>query len=208
MNIQPVWKNVFASTTDNGLDDYFETLGNQFYDLYKSLKSNGDFQFYLTADQQEKFNEFFSQVQEKYLNLQGIDYIATIRRLGLITFRICMIFSALRILETGDNSNKMICEQRDFQATLDIIKVLVKHSSKVFGELPEEARPTRMNRKEKFLHALPKRFHRQKYLEIAKGLNTPAKTAEGYMTSFIKSNLIHREQQGNYINLTMEDCND
>ena len=90
-----------------------------------------------------------------------------------------MILSALRILETGDNSNKMICEQRDFQATLDIIKVLVKHSSKVFGELPEEeARPTRMNRKEKFLHALPKRFHRQKYLEVAKELNTPAKTAK------------------------------
>ena len=61
--------------------------------------------------------------------------------------------------------------------------------------------PTRMNRKEKFLHALPKRFNRQKYLEIAKELNTLAKTAEGYMTSFIKPNLIHREQQGNYINL-------
>ncbi|WP_417620060.1 DUF3987 domain-containing protein [Oceanihabitans sediminis] len=232
MNVKPVWKNVFASTTENGLDDYFENLGNQFYELYKLLKVNGDFQFHLTADQQEQFNQFFSEIQVKYLNLQGMDYMATIRRLGLIAFRFCMLFSALRILEmphiqfnkngvafdrstgeiynlghqTGDTSNKLICEERDFQASLAMIKVLVKHSSKVFGELPqEETKPTRKNRKEKFLYALPRNFNRQKYLEVAKKLNIPAKTAEGYITSFIKANLIHREQKDTYINLAIEE---
>lgn len=209
MNVKPVWKNVFVSTTDNGLDDYFENLGNQFYELYKLLKSNGEFQFYLTADQQEQFNQFFSEIQGKYLNLQGLDYMATIRRLGLIAFRFCMLFSALRILETGDTSNKLICEERDFQASLAMIKVLVKHSSKVFGELPqEETKPSRMNRKEKFLYALPRNFNRQKYLEVAKSLKIPAKTAEGYITSFIKANLIHREQQDTYINLSIEENKD
>ena len=62
-----------------------------------------------------------------------------------------------------------------------------------------------MNRKEKFLHALPKHFNRQKYLEVAERLNIPAKIAEGYITSFIKSNLIHREQQDTYVNLTTEE---
>ena len=209
MNVKPVWKNVFVSTTDNGLDDYFENLGNQFYELYKLLKSNGEFQFYLTADQQDQFNQFFSEIQGKYLNLQGLDYMATIRRLGLIAFRFCMLFSALRILETGDTSNKLICEERDFQASLAMIKVLVKHSSKVFGELPqEETKPSRMNRKEKFLYALPRNFNRQKYLEVAKSLKIPAKTAEGYITSFIKANLIHREQQDTYINLSIEENKD
>ena len=209
MNVKPVWKNVFESTTDNGLDDYFENLGNQFYELYKLLKNNGEFQFFLTADQQEQFNLFFSDIQVKYLNLQGMDYMATIRRLGLIAFRISMLFSALRIIETGDMSPKLICEERDFQNTLTMIKVLVKHSSKVFGVLPqEETKTTRLNRKEKFLYALPKNFNRQKYLEVAKKLNIPAKTAEGYITGFIKSNLIHREQQGNYLNLSIEENED
>lgn len=235
MNIKPVWKNVFESTTDNGLDDYFEDLGNQFYELYKSLKNNGEYQFQLTVDQQEQFNKFFGEIQTKYINLQGMDYMATIRRLGLIAFRLCMLLSALRILEmphiqfnkngvafdgstgeiynfghqTGDTSNKIICEERDFQTSLAMIKVLVKHSSKVFDELPqEETKPTRMNRKEKFLYALPKNFNRQKYLEVAKKLNIPAKTAEGYITSFIKANLIHREQQDTYINLSIEENKD
>lgn len=209
MNVKPVWKNVFASTTDNGLDDYFENLGNQFYELYKLLKSNGEFQFQLTVDQQEQFNKFFAHIQTKYINLQGLDYMATIRRLGLIGYRFCMLFSALRILETGDISNKLVCEQRDFNTALEMIKVLIIHSSKVFSELPEEEqKPTRKNRKEKFLYALPKNFNRQKYLEVAKKLNIPAKTSEGYITSFIKANLIHREQQDTYINLSIEENKD
>ena len=206
MNVKPVWKNVFASTTDNGLDDYFESLGSEFYDLYKTLKSNEQIQVFLTADQQEEFNQFFSEIQVKYLNLQGMDYMATIRRLGLIAFRFCMLFSALRILETGDASNKLICEERDFKTALAMIKVLVKHSSKVFGELPQENnKPTLKNRKEKFLHNLPKEFNRKKYLEVAKKLSIPAKTAEGYITSFIKANLIHREQKDTYLNTSFEE---
>lgn len=235
MNVRPVWKNVFASQTDNGLDDYFEALGNEFYELYKEIMQNEPKQFYLTADQQEQFNQVFGQIQEKYMNLQGLDYMATIRRLGLIAFRISMIFSALRIMEmrhikydknivafdsttgeilskscqTGDTSHKLICEERDFQASFSMVKVLVKHSSKVFVELPqEEPKPTRMNKKEKFLYALPHTFNRQKYLEVAKAMNIPAKTAEGYIANFVKSGLIHREAHDQYINTSLEESQD
>jgi len=135
--------------------------------------------------------------------------MATIRMLGLIAFRFSMLFSALRVLETGDTSNKLICEDRDFQTSLAMIRVLVKHSSKVFSELPqEESKPTQLNRKEKFLFALPRNFNRQQYLEVAKNLNIPSKTAEGYITSFVKSNFIHREQQDRYINLSIEENKD
>ncbi|WP_421879697.1 DUF3987 domain-containing protein [Marinoscillum sp.] len=209
MNVRPVWKNVFASQTTNGLDDYFDALGNEFFNLYSSLKAGQDVQFFLTADQQDQFNQFFGQIQEKYMSIQGIDYMATIRRLGLIAYRFCMIFSALRIMETGETSSKMICEERDFQASLAMVKVLVKHSSKVFAELPEDVqKPTRLNRKEKFLNKLPKHFNRQKYLEVAAALSIPHKTAEGYITDFCKSGLLHRESQDNYINTSIEDTQD
>ena len=63
--------------------------------------------------------------------------MATIRRLGIIAFRFAMIFSALRIMEHGVLPERIICEERDFQSTLEIIRVLVKHASKVFSELPK-----------------------------------------------------------------------
>ena len=209
MNVRPVWKNVFASQTPNGLDDYFDALGNEFFNLYSSLKAGQDVQFFLTADQQDQFNQFFSEIQIKYMSIQGIEYMATIRRLGLIAYRFCMIFSALRIMEPGETSSKMICEERDFQASLAMVKVLVKHSSKVFAELPEDVqKPTRLNRKEKFLNKLPKHFNRQKYLEVATALSIPHKTAEGYVTDFCKSNVIHRESQDNYTNTSIEESQD
>ena len=140
------------------------------------------------------------------MNLQGLDYIATVRRLGLIAYRICMICSSLRIMETGDTSKKIICEERDFQAVLSMITVLVKHSSKVFCELPqEEQKPTRLNKKEKFLYALPHNFNRQNYLEIPKAMSIPVKTAEGYIANFVKSGLLHREAHDHYINTSLEE---
>ena len=106
-------------------------------------------------------------------------------------------------------NDKLICEERDFQIALSIIKVLARHSAKVFSELPEEEKPKlRKNRKQKFLEALPKTFNRQKYLEVAKGLNIPDKTAEGYITEFYKKGLIHREKHDYYINLTFEGTQD
>jgi|SRR5690554_3315 len=209
MNVNLVWKNVFESTTANGLDDYFDNLGDQFYELYTTLKKNGEVQMVLTKNQQESFNSFFSSIQIKYFNLKGLDYLGTIRRLGLIAYRFCMIFSALRIMETGDSSKEITCEDGDFQSSLDMISILVKHSGKVFSELPaDEKKPTRKNRKEKFLYALPKQFNRQKYLEVATSLKIPAKTAEGYITNFVKGSLIHREQQDEYVNLSLEEIED
>lgn len=209
MNAKPEWKNVFADKTDNGLDAYFENLGDEFYSLYKLLNSSGDFKFHLTADQQERFNQFFSQTQMQYLNLKGKDYMATVRRLGLIAFRLCMIFSALRMMETGDISNNIICDERDLKASLAIIGVLVKHSSKVFNDLPREKKIIkRLNKKEKFLHSLPKKFNRQKYIEVAEKLKIIPKTAEVYITSFVEDKLVHREQHNNYINVFLEESQD
>lgn len=206
MNVNVTWKDVFADTTENGLEEHFDSLGAQFHDLYKTLKSGREIEFSLTADQKAQFNQFFGVVQDQYISMQGLDYIGTVRRLGLVAFRISMIFSALRILETGDTSPKTVCEERDFQSAISMAKILVKHASKVFNELPADEKPiVRKNRKQKFLERLPKNFNRQKYLEAAKSLSIADKTAEGYITDFIKNGLIHREMQDTYINLSLDE---
>ena len=209
MNIRPVWKDVFAENADQGLDEYFDLVGNQFYELYQMLQSGSEIKFRLSSEQKERFNTFFSQAQDLYISIHGLDYIAAIRRLGLIAFRLCMIFSALRIMETGDSSSSLVCDDQDFETTLAMITVLVKYSSKVFSELPEEIKPAhRQNRKEKFLYALPLTFSRQKYIEVAMGYSIPDKTAEGYITDFIKNGLIHREHHDHYINLVTQEIQD
>tara|TARA_R110001583_G_scaffold195514_2_gene374799 strand:- start:2935 stop:4674 length:1740 start_codon:yes stop_codon:yes gene_type:complete len=201
MNIKPTWKNVFQTGTANGLDEYYDQLGKDFFELYKTLKNNPAIEVRLTAEQQQKFNVFFEKLQTKYLNLQPDDYIATVRRLGLVSFRIMMLFSVFRIMEDGDVNQVRHCEDIDFENTLEIISVLVKHSSKVFNDLPiEQKQVKRANRKERFLESLPYQFSRQDYLNIADKNKIPHKTAEGYITKFVGAGLIHREAQNNYTN--------
>ncbi len=201
MNVKPTWKNVFAHQSGEGLDTHFENLGEEFYHLYKHLRDGPEIRFILSEEQQTHFNKFFSQVQAKYLSIKGIDYMATVRRLGLVAFRICMVLSALRIMETGECGETLLCDKQDFETALAIVSILVKHSSRVFSELPLDALPPgRKNRKERFLESLPGIFNRQKYLDVARKLSVPEKTAEGYITDFCRKNLIHREHHDNYLN--------
>lgn len=201
MNIKPKWKNVFESNYGTGLDEYYFQLGKEFLELYKTLNNNPEIEIRLTVSQQQQFNVFFESLQTKYLNIQPEEYMATVRRLGLIAFRLMMLFTAFRIMEDGDVNPTKECEDVDFNNALDCIKVLVKHSSKVFNDLPiEHKSEKRMNRKERFLESLPKGFDRQYYLDIATKQNIPNKTAEGYIAKFVEAGLIHREAHNSYSN--------
>ena len=205
MNLTPTWKNVFQNSNGVDLDDYYSNLGGQFLELHKTLKKNPEIEVRLKTSQQEEFNAFFASLQTKYINLQPEEYIATIRRLGLIAFRMMMIFSVFRIMEDGDVSSLRLCEDSDFKNSLSIIVVLVKHSSKVFNDLPMEPKTKkRMNKKERFINLLSIKFTRQDYLLIADQLSIPHKTAEGYITSFVKSGIIHRDSHNCYTNTTKE----
>lgn len=199
MNVTPTWKNVFESKYEDGLDSFFDELGQQFFNLYESLLKEEQIQFKLTKDQEEQFNQFFKELQDTYLALQSLEYMATVRRLGLIAFRIAMVLTSLRILESGDMTTPLTCQDNDFNSALEIIRTLVKHASKVFTDLPEDAPlATKKNQRELFLDKLPQKFNRQGYLEVAKLLEIVDKTAEGYISKFVKSGLIFRLKQDSY----------
>ncbi len=87
-----------------------------------------------------------------------------------------MIFTVLRSFEHGTLENPMIFDDEDFDAAMELVKVLMKHSSHVFSELPEDVTlPKPKNLKEQFLDALPKTFNRQDFLKMATTLGIKEK---------------------------------
>ena len=200
MNIKPVWKDVFAGDDSTTLDDYFRHLGNQFFDFYKTLQYQSEpIRFCLTQAQQQTFNAYFSQAQNQYLYLCGVDYLATVRRLGLITFRVAMILTTLRIIDTRHIASPMICENIDFNTALELVKILIQHAAKVFDALPaEQETPKQPNQKQLFLEALPPEFSRQDYLAAANQLKIPDKTAEKHIAKFTQSGLINHFAHDKY----------
>jgi hypothetical protein len=202
MNMNHDWKDVFASNTENGLETHFENLGNQFFQFHQTLLSLPPIVFSLTKDQQDKFNNHFDKTQTLYIGLQDDDYIATVRRLGLIAFRIMMIFSALRIMESGEITTKLICDDIDFNNAIKMVEILIKHSSHIYSNLitqTPEVQNTSKNRKEIFLANLPKSFNRQTYVAIALKLEIPDKTAQRYIKDFVKANIIQSLAHDSYL---------
>ena len=201
MNMKLIWKDVFASKTENGLDVHFERLGNEFYSLYQTLQANPDVHFSLTPSQQLQFNQFFEKMQTLYVNIQEEEIISSVRRLGLIAYRIMMIFSALRIMEDGSIEQNLICNDTDFQNTLDMITILVKHSSYVYSQIAQETyKPKPKHKKEQFLENLPYHFNRQTYVAVAQSLGITDKSAQRYIKEFKDADIIQYDGHDQYTN--------
>ncbi len=201
MNMKLIWKDVFASKTENGLDVHFEKLGNEFFSLYQTLQANPDVHFSLTPSQQLQFNQFFEKMQTLYVNIQEEEIISSVRRLGLIAFRIMMIFSALRIMEDGNIEQTIYCNDTDFQNTLDMITILVKHSSYVYSQIAQETyKPKPKHKKEQFLENLPYHFNRQTYVATALSLGITDKSAQRYIKEFKYADIIQYDGHDQYTN--------
>lgn len=201
MNTRLEWNDVFAES-DKPLDGYFQQLGFGFYELYKILEKSTPKRFTYTELQQKQFNDFFEVVQVEYSKLFGLDIVASVRRLGLITFRIGMILSSLRMVDNGCFPDIIECDDDDFKASIIMARVLLEHTAKVFGSLPltdcEALSNGLTNIKQTFLDNLPQSFSRRDYLAVAERLKIASKTAERYISKFCSTGRLKHSAHDSY----------
>ncbi|MCQ2318427.1 MAG: DUF3987 domain-containing protein [Bacteroidales bacterium] len=201
LNVRLVWNDVFA-VRDVTIDSYFERFGEQFFNLYKTLQMSQPIRFSLTAQQQAEFHAFFEQVQTEYSSVFGTDFIASVRRLGLITFRIAMIFTSLRIIEIGEFQTTLFCSDSDFQATKTMVEILLKHTAKVYQLLPsvttETAIGSKNQLKQHYFGTLPPDFDKQTAMAAAQKQGIPPKTAERYLKQWCLSGQLNHTAHGKY----------
>ena len=195
---KPQWRSVF-SENEYDLDEVFAKLGNDFYELYASLKLGPSKKFILTKEQQKRFNAFFEKCIDRFSALIGDDYIATVYRMGTISFRLMMIFSVLRIMETGEDDSTINCDDQDFENAVAISEVLFDHSQVIFEWLEKQPDQKALKgKKQNFFNQLPREFNRDEYLRVAQTLNIKQKTAEDYIRTFVDKNLLLHPEHNNY----------
>lgn len=185
------FKNPFESHVDIDYIEFFEQRGAQIHELFNHLASRERaIEFKFTIEQGQKFTEVFKTMLRRNKLLLGRDFDANIKRLGVITFRIAMIFSVLRILEHGEYRDVILCDEIDFENAMKIALILEQHAVAVYKNLPKVKFS---GNTKKFYDQLPSEFDRQTYLEVAKGLGIKEKTAEKYMTKFREAGLLLHE---------------
>lgn len=203
LNSKSDWHDVFDSGSGIALDDYFKQLGEEFHSLHKLLQPKQPIRVELTSSQMSRFNSYFSAIQTRQLDSYGEFIVASVRRLGLSTFRIILILTALRILETGDLSSPLTCTEPDFRTALTICDVLIVHIDKVFSTLPQVEEPTSVasapnTRQQTFLDTLPETFDRQTYQKLAATLGIPAPSSDRYIKKWIETGKIEKIEYGRY----------
>ena len=201
MNLRLEWRDVFAESAVS-LDDYFIDLGQRYFQFYQTLQQSQPIKFSLTINQQIEFNQFFTEIQQEYSSLFGLDIVASVRRLGLITFRVAMILTSLRLIDGKSIESVIVCDDTDFRTSLIMARVLLQHTAHVFGQLPSTdsnaTRGTVTVLCQTFFDSLPSEFNRRTYLSIAERLHIAPKTAEKYIRKFCTTGQIKHLAHDSY----------
>jgi hypothetical protein len=153
--------------------------------------------FLLAEEQLDKFNPIFSDYLVQISTFVSDDAQSVVKRLGIILFRLCMIFTAIRKFDKKDHQQEVYCSDIDFETALTLIKTYLQHSIIMFENLPkhEEGGVFKSGQNKKlFFDALPKRFTRGQAIELAKNFNI----AERTVGTFLKSCLEKYLQQPEY----------
>jgi hypothetical protein len=120
----------------------------------------------------------------------GVGLTPSVRRMGLIAYRMAMILSVLRLDPHGQMPSTIVCHDTDFSFALDTVDILLGHVADIYAELPaieEEVEDDLMPIEINFLNALPNEFNNNIYLKIASDFYINKRTAYRYIDNLIKA---------------------
>ncbi len=198
LNTPVEWHNVFSKSNDEPLDSFFDQIGKQVLEHY-NYRQNNNVLFEITESQVERFNQFFSAQQDSFIESCGIEMLGSIRRLGLVAFRIAMILSELRTMDTGEDTCHLVCNDVDFECSIEIVKCLMAHTEYIYSTYYQSNNMKESTfLKQRLLDTLPQQFNTKVYYEIATSLGINKRTADGYLQKWTKKGTLTRKQQGFY----------
>lgn len=191
------WKDVFERSHTNSLDDFYLEMGKQWLEIHNTRQKQQPITFQYTPEQQQYFNIYLGKLHEKVVRSNKLSMLPTVRRLGIMAFRISMILSTVRISLDKEIPQQLYCSNEDFQITLSMLEPLLNNALDIKSQLISNL-PLLKNRKQNFLQNLPKDFNRKDYLTLADDLHIPRKTADRYIQELLKDGLIIRLVKDQY----------
>lgn len=206
-----VWRNVFVDDAGT-LDDAYRDLGQRYLPIYHLLAARRahPVRFTLTDRQKDTFNSFFERLQEEQHSMLGDDIIASVRRLGLIAFRIAMVLTVMHLADgdeaPGEVAELLTCDDADFITAMTMVNKLLNHTTKVYSLMLDhdvaislaKSRPA-SPAEQAFFDALPDVFNTDIYKMQAKMLNVTARTAQRYLAKLTnEAHMLERVKTGVY----------
>lgn len=180
-----VWLDPSPKGNPVNLTDYFTAQSKLVLKLVEFYERD-EMILHLTDEQWDRFNPIFSSFLEQINTFVSEDALSIVKRLGLILYRFCMIFTAIRKFATNDYHKEIYCSDIDFETALTLTKTYIQHSVIMFTNLPKQGEqgPFKSGEnKKKFFDALPNKFQRKEAIEIGKKFDIGERSVGNFLKS-------------------------
>ena len=187
-----IWLDPSPKGNPVNLTEYFNKQSNQVFKMVGFFERDS-MTLQLTEEQWDKFNPIFSSYLVQISTFVSDDAQSVVKRLGIILFRLCMIFTAIRKFDTNDHHKEIYCSDTDFETALTLIKTYLQHSIIMFENLPKQGEqgPFKSGENKKlFYDALPNEFQRKEAIEIGVNFNIKERTADNFLKACLGKYLI------------------
>jgi hypothetical protein len=154
----------------------------------------------LTQGQWQELNEVMKKSLHEVEYYTAEEATSIVKRLGLITYRICMIFTALRKFENGEATESVLCTDEDFDIAIHLAQIYLDHALLMYTNLPsneatEIIKPGSI--KEVLWDRLPDSFRRKDAIAAACDLDISERSVDNFLKGLLGSQLI-QPKTGHY----------
>lgn len=200
--VEQQWHDVSPYAGDFNLTDHFKSLSEQVFEMINFLNQHPTL-VELTRQQWNKLNETCSNMLTDVITFIAEDAGSIVKRLGLVLFRICMIFSSLRKFELKNKSNPVFCTQSDFEVALQLVQIYLQHTLLMYQNLPKQNDNYVFrygDNKRRFFEALPSEFKRAEAIALAEQYNLSIRLADKLLKE-LTGKYLTQPQYGSYIKI-------
>ena len=189
---EPVWKSTYTSQLDKSKKEIFADYSADFCDKFKSDNTQ---KFVMTEEQGGKLDKVFREALGHNVALYNENTPNIIFRLGLMSFKIAMVLSAIR-----SNKSEITCSVQDFETAMSLVeKVYMSHSISMlnkFNTTPQALNSTQTS----LLNWMQTKatYKRSEISEKAKDLGVKDRTLSDILNRLVKLNLVKKISHGVY----------
>lgn len=187
------WKDVSPSNGKYNFPTKVIEKGADYTKMAEFLRANPT-NFSLSEKQWTELNRVFSMQLNNTACFVGEEAGASIIRLGIITFRLAMIFSAIKKYEDKNKEENVVCTDAQFKIAFELMQIYLVHTMAVYGNLPTK-RKSLDPKMQVFLDKLPISFERKDAIIAANqnGLKLADSTVDKYLRRLIEYKYLEKD---------------
>jgi hypothetical protein len=184
---ESIWLDPSPKGNPINLTSFFNNQSQRILEMVEFFEDE-EMAFHLTDEQWEELNTEFKTFLEQVNTFVSEDALSVVKRLGLILYRFCMIFSALRKFENNSRNKEIYCSDVDFKTALALTKVYLEHSLMMFNNLPKQGEQgvfKSSKNKQMFFDALPDSFQRKEAVELGEMFEMKPRSVDSFLQTCV-----------------------